>query len=183
MKVKIITLVGIVVVAIVTIVMMSGPQDQQANVKETEDIKQLVHDYSIGNITDQSASITSEQLVVTNEDESQEAYDLPEDEFFVSIAPYEETTHPCAVHSLTGCQGELANETFHVTIVDDEGDTVMDQEVESLANGFIDLWLERDKNYQVTIAHDDKVTESEITTFENDNTCITTMQLEDAQSA
>lgn len=47
----------------------------------------------------------------------------------------------------------------------------------SLENGFIDLWLPRDKTFQVKIEYDGKVTEQEISTFEGDNTCITTMQL------
>ncbi len=59
-----------------------------------EDVKQLVNDYSVGNIEDQTASITSHQLIVTNSDETQLTYDLPEDEFFVSIAPYINETHP-----------------------------------------------------------------------------------------
>jgi len=44
-------------------------------------------------------------------------------------------------------------------------------------NGFIDLWLPRDKTFNVTIEHNGKVAESVISTFEGDNTCITTMQL------
>ncbi len=60
----------------------------------TENIKELVHDYSVGNIKNQSASITSQQLIVTDSDESEVTYDLPEDEFFVSIAPYVNETHP-----------------------------------------------------------------------------------------
>lgn len=61
---------------------------------EVENIKTLVNDYSMRNIEDQTAAITSHELIVTNSDESQVTYDLPEDEFFVSIAPYINETHP-----------------------------------------------------------------------------------------
>lgn len=80
-------------------------------------------------------------------------------------------------HSLTGCQGEMVNEAFDVYMEDDEGNVVMDEEIKSYANGFIDLWLPSDKTYQIKIEHDGKMVESEISTFESDGTCITTMQL------
>ena len=126
------------------------------DVNETPNIKELVHDYSVGNIKEQSASITSEQLIVTNSDESKLTYDLPKDDFFVSIAPFVEETHPCSVHSLTGCRGEMANQEFNVYIEDREGDVVLDKTLTSQSNGFIDLWVPRDKTYRVTIAQDGK---------------------------
>lgn len=61
---------------------------------ETKDIKELVHGYSIGSIDAQSASITSTQLIVTDNDHRESVYNLPEDEFFVSIAPFINETHP-----------------------------------------------------------------------------------------
>ncbi len=78
---------------------------------------------------------------------------------------------------MTGCQGELTNEEFALYIEDKEGNAILDETVTSLANGFIDLWLPRDNNYTVRIEYDEKTVESEISTFEGDATCITTMQL------
>lgn len=78
---------------------------------------------------------------------------------------------------MTGCQGELVEEEFEVYIEDEDGNVVVDKTMKSLENGFIDLWLPRDKDYRVTIAKDGKVAESELSTFKDDNTCITTMQL------
>ena len=112
-----------------------------------------------------------------NDNGKETTFDLPSDEFFVSIAPFVENTHPCAIHSLTGCQGELVEKDFNVHIQDEDGEVVVDETITSLENGFIDLWLPRDKNFQVKITHDDKTVESKISTFEGDNTCITTMQL------
>ncbi|MFS0671632.1 CueP family metal-binding protein [Ornithinibacillus sp. 179-J 7C1 HS] len=145
--------------------------------QEVKDIKELVHEYSIGNFEDVSASIDSHKLTVTDNNQKKTTYDLPEDEFFVSIAPFEKTTHECAIHSLTGCQGELIEKAFDVYIEDEDGNVVVNESMTSFANGFIDLWLPRDKTYQVKIEYNGKVAESEISTFEGDNTCITTMQL------
>ncbi len=78
---------------------------------------------------------------------------------------------------MTGCQGEIVNEEFDVYIEDMEGNVILDETLTSLSNGFINLWLPREKAYRVTIAYDGKMVESELSTFEGDNTCITTMQL------
>jgi hypothetical protein len=80
-------------------------------------------------------------------------------------------------HSLTGCQGELAEKEFDVYIEDSKGNVILDERVKSLANGFFDLWLPRDKTYKIKISQDGKTVESEFSTYEKDGTCITTMQL------
>jgi hypothetical protein len=145
---------------------------------DAQSIKQLVHGFSMRSITAESASISSTQLIVKEDETVSTTYDLPEDEFFVSIAPYLNNTHPCAIHSLTGCQGELVEKEFYVTVIDPEGHPVLDkQAMKSQPNGFIDLWLPRDQTYQVTVEHDGKKAEAEISTFIEDDTCITTMQL------
>lgn len=62
--------------------------------KKVTDIKEMVNDFSLRNLKAESASITSNELTVKESDGSEQVYDLPEDEFFVSIAPYENETHP-----------------------------------------------------------------------------------------
>jgi hypothetical protein len=57
------------------------------------------------------------------------------------------------------------------------GNVIINEKVKSQTNGFFDLWIPRDKTYRIKIEHDGKVSESEISTFENDGTCITNMQL------
>ncbi|WP_102027839.1 CueP family metal-binding protein [Salirhabdus sp. Marseille-P4669] len=179
MKNKILILASVVIVAVVAIWTINNSTKDEA--KEVN-IKELVEDYSLRNITSDNASITSTQLVVT-EGDRQTAYDLPEDEFFVSIAPFLTTTHPCEMHSLTGCQGEMVEQEFDVYIEDEDGNVIVDEKMTSLSNGFLDLWLPSDKTYHATITHEGKVAERVITTFEGDNTCITTMQLKDEQNA
>ncbi|OZU90627.1 hypothetical protein CIL03_05675 [Virgibacillus indicus] len=178
MKLKIIIAALLLSVFLAACTSEDANEEALTNDSEMTDIKELVQDYSMGDVTGQTASITSKQLIVTENDESSEtAYDLPDEEFFVSIAPYINETHPCEIHSLTGCQGELANKDFDVSIEDMEGNLVLEEKMNSESNGFIDLWLPRDKTYRVKITHDGKQVESEISTFENDGTCITTMQL------
>lgn len=170
---------GIAVAAFGSYFLLTGNADKktESNALAPQSIKQMVHDYSVGNLSAESASITSHQLIVDGETADSKTYALPKDEFFVSIAPYVKQTHPCEIHSLTGCQGELAEQKFQVNITDANGNTVLDQTMTSQANGFIDLWLPRDQTYRINIGHEGKTAEGDISTFENDNTCITTLQL------
>lgn len=63
-------------------------------------------------------------------------------------------------------------------IEDQEGNVIVDETRLSQPNGFIDVWLPRDKEYKVKIEHQSgKKIESEISTFEDDGTCITNLQL------
>lgn len=180
-KTGIIRFTGILVViaAIALVIWLMNGKDQDTDIPQTADmdIKQLVEFYSANQTFKGSASITSEELIVTHENGRKEVYELPEDEFFVSIAPYVEQTHPCAIHSLTGCRGELAGEEFDVYIEDSEGTVIVNEKMVSTQNGFIDLWLPRDKTYQVKIQYGEKSAVSELKTFAGDDTCITTMQL------
>ena len=171
-------LIAILVLITALSVGCSNEKASNETQKSEVDIKELVNDYTVRNVVAASASITSSELIVTGDDKKVTTYDLPEDEFFVSIAPFINTTHPCDIHSLTGCQGELVEEDFDVHIVDSEGNVVLDEVKTTEANGFIDLWLPRDDTFTVTIKQDAKETVTEITTFDGDNTCITTMHLE-----
>src|SRR5699024_4944861 len=173
MKIKYILLM--IIVALFLVACQSN--DSTSPDVNTEDIKALVHDYSTGQIDNASASITGTELIVTTEDGGEEVDPLPEDEFFVSIAPFINQTHPCTYHSLTGCQGEMIEEELEVSIADSEGNIVLEDNLTTLANGFIDFWLPRDERYQITIQYQDKKVEAEFSTFSDDATCITTLQL------
>ncbi|WP_018884830.1 CueP family metal-binding protein [Paenibacillus massiliensis] len=172
--------VGLVVIAVGTYLFIGGPQQKEASTTSvvTGDIKSFVQQISTGQVDAQSASITSHQLTVTDSKEHTQTYAVDGDEFFVSIAPYIQQTHPCEIHSLTGCEGELQDQEFMISIEDESGNTVMNRDVvKSQSNGFIDLWLPRDQTYHITIEHEGKTSEADISTREGDNTCITTMQL------
>lgn len=151
--------------------------ENSVNEMDSQDIKELVAEYSGNKVTDESASITASQLIVTDQEGKELTYALPKDEFFVSIAPYINQTHPCTNHSLTGCQGEMANKEIDVTIEDSKGNVLVDETMKTPANGFIDLWLPRDETYNIKMEHEGKMVESKFSTSDDDGTCITTMQL------
>lgn len=72
----------------------NNEETQPANEElEGVEIQELVRDYSERNITDQTASITSQQLIMTDSEGKESVYDLSEEDFFVSIAPYVNETH------------------------------------------------------------------------------------------
>lgn len=157
--------------------LLIGCNPEEQSKKETQDISKMVQEYSAGSFEDVSASITSDELIVKDNKDKETSYDLSKEEFFVSIAPYVKNTHPCEIHSLTGCQGELLKKDFDVYIEDEDGKVIMDETMTSLENGFIDVWLPRDQTFQVKIKYGEKTAEASISTFKGDNTCITTMQL------
>nr|WP_249929386.1 CueP family metal-binding protein [Planococcus maritimus] len=97
--------------------------------------------------------------------------------FFISIAPYETFTHPCEIHSLTGCQGELAEKEMNVVITDETGEVHVDEVMTTLENGFIDLWLPRNRTYTVKIEAAGKTGEVQFSTFTGDPTCLTDLLL------
>ncbi|RBP86187.1 hypothetical protein DFO70_13120 [Cytobacillus firmus] len=178
MKTKIFVIIGLVAITLLTA--CSSDNDSSApDEKGTENIKELVHEYSLGKIGNHTASITDRQLIVkdSDRDEGQKTYALPDDEFFVSIAPYVDETHQCTVHNWPGCQGEMVEEQFEVYIEDMDGNVVVDESLTSQENGFIDFWLPSDKTYHVTISHNGKMVDAEISTSQGEATCITTMQL------
>jgi hypothetical protein len=72
-----------------------GSKDETSlNEKEVENVRKLVSDYSSTKPTNESASITSQELIVKKSDGNELAYDLSKEDFFVSIAPYVNETHP-----------------------------------------------------------------------------------------
>ncbi|OAB44730.1 CueP family metal-binding protein [Paenibacillus glacialis] len=176
-KILVATVLGAVALGIGVFVFVGTIEKDSATKIDAQSIKKMVHEYSTDILTAKSASITSKQLIVTENDEKSSTYDLPDNEFFLSIAPYVDQTHPCATHSLTGCQGEMVEKEFNVNITDKDGTVIVDETLKSQSNGFIDLWLPRDTTYNITVEHDGKTAESEISTFETDDTCLTTMQL------
>lgn len=178
MKWKLLTITFLAAILLVSCNQESSKEGQPSKVGNSEEVRELVYDLSNRKIADASASILPNQLIVQSGGEDT-VYDLPKEDFFASTAPYIKKTHPWTNHSLTGCQGELDNEEFHVLIEDSEGTVIVDETRTSQPNGFMDFWLPRDQIYQVKIKHvsTGKTVESELSTKKNAGTCITTMQL------
>lgn len=173
---RIILLSTLAITVSLGIIIMTGCSNVNSYRNEAANIKQLVNDYNTRTLTADIVSVTSHQLIVTDEG-SKKTFNLPEDEFYVSIAPYVNQTHPCAYHNISSCQGEMVNEEFEVYIEDEEGNVLIDEIMKSQPNGFIDFWLPRNKTYTVTINKGEKSAQAEFSTFQDDHTCITTIQL------
>lgn len=102
---------------------------------------------------------------------------LPSDEMVVAVAPYLYDTHPCAVHSVSGCQGELVAAPLSVRGVTRDGTLVVDGTVRTMDNGFFELWLPRDLEVELTVELNGQSATQIVTTYSDSDTCITTMQL------
>ncbi|MFT3889348.1 MAG: CueP family metal-binding protein [Arachnia sp.] len=125
------------------------------------------------------ASVRPNELVLTDAAEEERTVPMPDDAFYVSLAPYVTQTHECYFHSLLSCVGELRNTEVSVTITDAaNGEVVLDKELTTFDNGFLGVWLPRDLDATVTVAYDGKTATAPIST-EGDEaaTCITTLQL------
>ena len=129
--------------------------------------------------TDLLASVQPEALVLTDDQERETRLPLPEDEVYISIAPYRDQTHDCYFHSLTTCLGELASEEVQVTLTGADGEVIIDDARQTYDNGFIGLWVPRDTEVTLTIEHEGQEANARISTMNDDDpTCITTMRLQ-----
>lgn len=126
--------------------------------------------------TDLMASVQVDELVLSDT-EDEVALELPEDRFYVSVAPYVTQTHECFYHSLTTCTGELGGEDVRVTVTDDTGKALYDEQTTTFDNGFVGIWLPRDVSGTIEVEYDGKRGEVDFGTGEEDPTCVTTLQL------
>lgn len=126
---------------------------------------------------DFSAAITGTKLILSDATERIELA-LPQNQFYLSFAPYISQTHPCANHNLVTCRGELKNETFEVRVTNLENNTVFFEGViTSSSNGFAGIWLQKNKQYEITVTYGDLSATSTFTTSDTSNTCLTTLKL------
>jgi hypothetical protein len=124
-----------------------------------------------------NAGITSTKLLLSDNQDTVEM-DIPANLFYLSIAPFINQTHPCANHNLVTCTGELQRETLRVLITDtDTDELILDQDEVTSPKGFVGLWLPSGRNIEVTITYKGLVATKQLSTFESDDTCETTMQL------
>lgn len=148
-----------------------------ANYKDT-DVKKLMEEFSSRKRTAYSVSAkANEVLIAEKEGDESVAVPLPKDEFYLSIAPYVNTTHPCSNHNLITCKGELANKAVHVKVVDEKGTAIVDKDISTFSNGFLDLWVPRNQKLAVTVTYDGKSVTEIVGTSATDRTCIATMKL------
>lgn len=178
MKKSVIIFISLAVVVVLYVLGVNEPNDSIAKIVAKEhptnnEVQELIDGYSNREIRDSSASITGENLIVFHE-EGEEKYPLGEELFFVSFAPYIDTTHPCEIHSLSGCQGEMVNEDIEVVIETKDGEVIFDETVTTGVNGFINLWVTRDQTYKLKVFYEGKEVSQSFSSFSDSATCITT---------
>ena len=78
---------------------------------------------------------------------------------------------------MTSCQGEMALKSFEVKGIDQNGEILIDQTVNTLRNGFMELWLPRERMISLSIKHMDVAAKGFLATFDKSPTCVTTFQL------
>lgn len=182
MKKSVIIFISLAVIVVLYLLGGNSSNDSITKVVAKEhptnnEVQELIDGYSEREIKDSGASITGQDLIVYHE-EGEEKYPLGGELFFISFAPYIDTTHPCEIHSLSGCQGEMVNKDVEVVIETEDGQVIFDETVTTGVNGFIDLWVTRDQTYELKVFYEGKEVSQSFSSFSNSPTCITTLQLQ-----
>lgn len=145
----------------------------------SKDIKEAIALANVWKFTKPKISsfITSKELKVVFPDSSEFILELPENEMYIAIAPYINETHTCAVHYLSSCQGEMKNKDFMINISDEGNQIIFSGKVRSLKNGFFELWLPRNGQFDIEISYQNRTASTSVDTYDDSNTCITTVKL------
>lgn len=122
-------------------------------------------------------SVTGTQVILGTSEANTVSLPIPDDQFYLSLAPYETRTHDCYNHSLATCQGELVGENVHVTITADDGTVLVDEDATTYANGFVGFWLPRNIGATVEVTAAGGTGSTPIRTDDDSPTCLTTIQL------
>lgn len=184
-------------VLFVAVLTLSGcattPDQNGAGVTQASD--GLLADYDLGNLdakqiidqldtlpvaersTELFASIKTDALLLSDQQGREVSLDMPAEEFYVSIAPYVSQTHDCFYHSLTTCLGELQDKEVQVNITAADGTVLVDETRHTFSNGFLGFWLPKDIDATITLDHDGQTVSAPLSTYEDDPTCLTTLQL------
>ncbi|WP_282856379.1 CueP family metal-binding protein [Pseudoclavibacter helvolus] len=181
------------VIAVVGALMLTGCTPSPAPIDDTEifaeydldglDVRELVETLDAMPLDERTetftASIDATTVRFTDQHEHTAEVQLPGDEIYVSIAPYQLQTHDCYNHSPTGCLGELRNTELRVTATDTAtGDAILEGNMTTFDNGFVGIWLPRDIQVAISITYDGQTATSKLSTAGEDaQTCLTTMRL------
>lgn len=115
--------------------------------------------------------------VILMEGEQQATLPLSGDRFYLSVAPFVDSTHECFFHSLGGCQGEMVKRDIHVMITTQDGKTLVDEDTTTYTNGFVGYWLPKDITGTLKVTADGRTGEVPIATSADSPTCVTTLKL------
>ena len=77
-----------------------------------------------------------------------------------------------------GCGGEMAGTPMWVHAETPDGTVLVDEWMTPMDNGFVELWLPRDSEIDLSIRAGIFAAEGRVTTYATSNTCITTFRLQ-----
>lgn len=123
-----------------------------------------------------TASVRPHELVLSDET-GEYRLPVPQDRFYVSIAPYRAKTHDCFNHSLATCRGELAGQQVHLLVTASDGTVLVDRDDTLYANGFVGMWLPRDQTGTIRVTQEGLAGEIPFATADDSATCLTTLRL------
>ena len=128
--------------------------------------------------TDLMASVRPDVLVLSDVGGREVELAMPQDEVYVSVAPYRTHTHDCHFHSLTTCEGELSDQPVKVRLTGPDGEVLVDETRRTFDNGFVGIWVPRGIEASLTLEHEGRTATVAVSTRRDDDaTCITTMHL------
>ena len=78
---------------------------------------------------------------------------------------------------MSSCQGEQVEKEFDVKAIDQDGNVLIDETMATMRNGFIDLWLPRNRRIELTVQGLNRKAQGTIETFDDSKTCVTTFRL------
>jgi len=97
--------------------------------------------------------------------------------FYVAVAPYVTTTHPCTYHAKGSCQAELKSAALRFWLRSTDGTVNRAGTVRAGGDGFVEWWLPHNKEYVVTFQYEGKRGTGSFVSYPKSATCITTIQL------
>lgn len=123
------------------------------------------------------ASVRPEGLLIKSGEDQEFTIDMLDEKFYLSFAPYVDTTHDCFFHSLTTCTGELGGEEINVRLVTNEGEEIVNETTNLYDNGFVGYWLDRNVEGTIEVTYGDLRGSVPFSTAVEDPTCLTNLKL------
>ncbi|MFH1052635.1 MAG: CueP family metal-binding protein [bacterium] len=123
--------------------------------------------------------VTTEELVVEFPDGREVHKNLPDNEMYIAIAPYVNFTHSCSTHYISTCKAELSNKVLQVIATGANENIIINDKYTAMDNGFIELWLPRNRTININIIYGSLSSSETIITNKDSRTCLTTFKLDE----
>ncbi len=170
---------------LVVVVFFSFQNKQQADLIKEYELDQLnqeqlieeMEEYAFNNPNSELSGAVFGDRIELSDSKNSQTIELEGDMFYLSVAPYETSTHSWTNHSLTGCRGELVEEEMEVVVVTEDGKEIYRETQKTHRNGFTGVWLPREIKGNMTVNYKGLSSTVPIETYKNSNTCYTNLEL------